>query len=178
MTNVDYRNQKNASLHANPWYRMKERVRHKCAATQHKSPSVSGKPFILALSFFSPSSSLAPSEGQQQLYAGDKSVQQWALSSDWLAQLLRWCEDCRLRLSKGHSAHGCHLVTSLLQMTAWLATLTAQSQEWDVHPSSFDTSECRILLHLRINHRQGTSYILKLRIHCNNKIHSQSLGCL
>ncbi len=80
--------------------------------------------FLLFLSF---SSSLAPSEGQQQLYVGDKRVQRWVLGSDWLAQLLRWCEDYRLRLSKGHSAHGCHLVTSLPQMTVGLATLMEQS---------------------------------------------------
>lgn len=69
--------------------------------------------FLLFLSF---PSSLAPLEGQWQLHAGDKRVQRWALGSDWLTQLLRWCEDCRLRLSKDHSAHGRHLVTSLPQM--------------------------------------------------------------
>lgn len=59
--------------------------------------------------------------GQQQLYAGDKRVQRWVLGSDWLAQLLRWCEDYKLRLSKGHSIHGCHLVTLLLNVIGWLA---------------------------------------------------------
>lgn len=111
---------------------MKERCKHECAPTQHKSPSVSGTPFILALSFLS--SPLAPSEGQQQLYAGDKRVQRWALGSDWLAQLLRWCEDCRLRLSKGHSARGCHLVTSLPQMTVGLATQSTKHEIYIIPP--------------------------------------------
>lgn len=61
-----------------------------------------------------------------QLHAGDKRMQWWGLGSDWLTQLLRWCEDCRLRLSNDRSARGCHLATSLPQMPVGLASLTAE----------------------------------------------------
>lgn len=73
---------------------------------------------------FSALPSLSHSEGLQQLYAGDKSVRWWVLASDWPAQLPRWCEDCRLCLSKGHSIHGCHLMTSPPQKTTiWTESL-------------------------------------------------------
>lgn len=64
----------------------------KCATTRHKSPSVSGTPFILAPSSPStlhpPSLTASPalSEGQWQLRAGDKRVQRRGPASDWLAR--------------------------------------------------------------------------------------------
>lgn len=155
---MDYRIQKNASSNAHLKNCMKERCRRECAATQHKSASVSGA-HSCAFFPFSPSSSLAPSKGQQQLYAGDKRVRRWALGCDRLAQLLRWCEDYRLRLSKGHSARGCHLVTSLLQMTVWLATYTH---------SAINASVRRVLSGLRTSCTRSPPHISKSLIQCGN----------
>lgn len=57
MTNGDYSSQKNTSRNAHLWNYMKERLERKTikesARTEDKSSSVSGIPFILALSFLS-----------------------------------------------------------------------------------------------------------------------------